>query len=115
KNAKSEMEFKGEFLDFRLYRDGVLLEPITPGRYVVEGTTEQKNQHFVDQAYAGSYVYAPDEFLTGNEFRIQIIDARNPKQIHKELIFTADSKLIKQLRADFALPQELLASHAPSH
>ena len=97
----------------QLYRDGELLEPIMPGRMVVEGATDQKNSRFVDQAYAGSYVYSPDEFLTGNEFRLQIIDARTPDAVHKELIFTADSKLIKQLRADFSITPGLLITQAP--
>jgi hypothetical protein len=39
--------------------------------------------------------------MTGSEFRFQIIDARNPNVIHKEIVFTADSKLVKQLRSDF--------------
>jgi len=103
KIGKTEMEFKGEFLDFRIYRDGVLLDPIMPGRQVIEGNIDQKNRRFVDQAYASSYVYSPDEFMTGNEFRVQIIDARDPNHVHKELTFSADSKLIKQLRADFTV------------
>jgi hypothetical protein len=104
--GKREMEFKGEFLEFRLYRDGQLVEPIMPGRQVIEGS--DRNSRLVDQAYAGSYVYAPEEFLTGNEFRMQIIDARNPRAVHKELVFTPDSKLIKQLRADFTFAPAVL-------
>ena len=82
-----------------------LVEPIMPGRLVVEGKEDDKNHRFVDQTHAGSYVYAPDEFLNGGEFRMQIFDARSPGEIHKEVVFTADSKLIKQLRADFSVPQ----------
>src|SRR5262249_4617108 len=78
KAGKTEMELKGQFLEFRVLRDGQPLEPIMPGRTVIEGSTDQKNRHFVDQAYAGSYVYSPDDFMTGSEFRIQIIDARTP-------------------------------------
>jgi hypothetical protein len=110
KIGKPDMEFKGEFYEFRIYRDGVLLEPIMPGRQVLEGKTGQKNQRFVDRAYAGSYVYSPDEFLTGKEFRLQIIDARNPNMIHKEMILAEDSRLIKQLRADFMFSQQLVTS-----
>jgi Trypsin-like peptidase domain len=113
KAGKTEMEFKGEFLEFRIYRDGKLLEPIMPGRVVVEGTTDKKNHRFVDQAYAGNYVYLPDEFLSGSEFKIQIIDARHPNEIHKELIFTVDSKLIKQLRTDFSFAPGILVTQAP--
>jgi hypothetical protein len=113
KARETEMEFKGEFLDFKVFRDGELLEPITPGRQIVDGTPEKKGQRFVDQAYAGSYVYSPDAFLTGNEFRIQIIDARNPNQVHKEIVLLPDSKLIKQLRADFALQPDVLITKAP--
>jgi trypsin-like peptidase len=110
--GKTDMEFKGEFLEFKIYRDGELIEPIMPGRQVVEGSTDQKNKRFVDQAYAGSYVYSPDEFMTGNEFRIQIIDARNPNVIHKEVVFTADSKLVKQLRSDFTPTPGVLTTQA---
>ncbi len=113
KTGKTEMEFKGEFLEFRVYRDGELLEPIMPGRLVVEGSTDQKNHRFVDQAYAGSYVYSPDEFMTGKEFRLQIIDARAPNAVHKEVVFTADSKLIKQLRTDFSFTPGVLITQAP--
>jgi hypothetical protein len=111
KSGRTEMEFKGEFLEFRIYRDGKLIEPIVPGRQVVEGSSDQKNSFFVDQAYAGSYVYSPDEFLTGTEFKMQVIDARTPNQVHKEVVFTADSKLIKQLRADFTFAPEFLVSN----
>ena len=104
------MEFKGEFLEFRIYRDGELIEPIMPGRQVVEGESDKKNSRFVDQAYAGSYVYSPDEFMRGGEFKMQIVDARQPDRVHKELIFTSTSKLIKQLRADFTVNPNMLIS-----
>jgi len=113
KTGKTEMEFKGEFLEFRIFRDGTLLEPIMPGRVVVQGASDQKNRQFVDQAYAGSYVYLPDEFMTGTEFRLQIIDARAPEQIHKEVVLGADSKLVKQLRADFSFNPGILVSRVP--
>jgi len=112
KAGKTEMEFKGEFLEFKIYRDGVLLEPILPGRQVIEGVADEKHR-FVDHAHSGSYVYSPDEFMSGNEFRMQIIDGRDPNNVHKELIFAADSKLIKQLRADFAVGTGVLVTQAP--
>jgi hypothetical protein len=113
KARRTEMEFKGEFLDFRIYRDGELLQPIMPGRQVVDGDSDKKNQRFVDQAYAGMYMYSPDDFLGGKEFRLQIIDARHPNEVHKELVLTAESKLIKQLRADFTLQPAAVAATAP--
>jgi hypothetical protein len=112
KSGRREREFKGAFFEFRLYRDGVLIEPIMPGRQVIEGTSD-RYRRFVDQAYAGSYVYSPDEFMTGDEFRMQIIDARNPNSVHKELVLKADSKLIKQIRADFTFPPEMLITKTP--
>jgi Trypsin-like peptidase domain len=111
--GKTQMEFKGEFLEFRLYRDGELLEPIMPGRQVLGTDDDDKNHRFVDQAYAGHYIYSPEEFMRGKEFRMQIIDARNPDVIHKEIIFTADSKLIQQVRADFSVAPGVLITQAP--
>jgi hypothetical protein len=113
KIGTTEMEFKGEFLDFRIYRDGELIEPILPGRQVIEGNSDQKKRRFVDQAYGGSYVYLPEEFMTGTEFRVQVIDARDPNVIHKEIVFTSESKLIKQLRADFSFAPDLLITQTP--
>ena len=107
KPQRRDMEFKGEFLEFRIYRDGKLIEPIMPGRQIIEGVSDQ-NRRLIDQAYAGSYVYAPEEFLVGDEFKMQVIDARSPNAVHKELIFKADSKLIQQLRADFTFPPAML-------
>src|SRR5439155_8059511 len=37
---RREMEFKGEFLEFRMYLDGQLIEPIMPGRQVIEGRSD---------------------------------------------------------------------------
>src|SRR5262249_5618721 len=35
--ANRDVEFKGEFLEFRLYRDGELVQPVTPGRQLIQG------------------------------------------------------------------------------
>ena len=105
--GRGEVEFKAEFMDLRIYRDGKLIEPILPGRAVVEGN-DAKNHRFIDQAYAGSYSYSPDDFQAGNEFRIEIIDARKPDAVHKQLILTSDSPMIRQLRSDFSYGPRVL-------
>jgi hypothetical protein len=58
-------------------------------------------------------VYSPAEFLKGKEFRVQIFDASNPNVVHKEMVFGADSPLIKQLRADFAMAPGILLTQVP--
>src|SRR5438093_3381977 len=97
KTPRREIEFKGEFLDFRIFRDGTLIEPIMPGRQVIEANTDQKRSRFIDQAYAGSYVYSPEEFMMGDEFKMQIIDARHTNSVHKEPIFSAELNMNKDL------------------
>ncbi len=96
------MEYKAEFDDFKLYRDGRLVEPVKPGRAITEAAFAGMRMVFVDEAYSGVYVYDPSIFLSGDEFRIEIYDAREPGKIHKTVNLKADSKLIKQIRADFA-------------
>jgi hypothetical protein len=114
KGRKRDMEFKGEFLELRVYRDGQLIEPVMPGRQIIEGTTtDVKRNPFIDEAYAGSYVYSPDEFMRGNEFKFQVIDARKPEEIHKEVVFGADSPLIRQLRMDFSYSPDFIFLKAP--
>ena len=53
-------------------------------------------------AYAGSYVYSPEDFLIVNEFKFQVIDALTPDRVHKEVVLRRDSFLINQIRADFS-------------
>jgi Trypsin-like peptidase domain len=96
------MEFKSEFWDFKVYRDGQLVQPITAGRAITESTFASAQATFVDEAYSGMFVYDPETFLTGNEFRFEIYDAREPEKVHKTVTLKADSKLIRQIRSDFA-------------
>ena len=95
-------EFKAEFWDFRLYRDGELIEPIRSGRQITEQNLVQTSATFVDEAYSGWYVYDPSVFMTGEEFTMDIYDAREPEKIHKSKRFESDSKIITKIRADFA-------------
>ena len=101
-NTHVNMEFKAEFDSFKLYRDGVLVEPVLPGRMITDMAFSNAHATFIDEAYAGWYQYRPEEFLTGSEFRLEIYDAREPGKIHKTINIKSDSKLIRALRSDFA-------------
>ena len=100
-NLHLNMEFKSEFWDFKVYRDGKLITPITSGRDITESTLSSPQATFVDEAYSGMYVYDPSVFLTGSEFRFEVFDARDPEKVHKSVTLKADSKIIRQLRSDF--------------
>jgi hypothetical protein len=102
RNLHLNMEFKAEFQDFRLYRDGQLIQPIHPGRQITEASFDSSLATFVDEAYSGIFMYSPEEFTSGNEFMIEIYDAREPEKVHKTVKLKSDSKLIKQIRSDFA-------------
>ena len=99
--TRQEMEFKAEFQEMKLYRDGELITPITPGRSITEQSMNTGLLTFVDEAYSGWYSYQPSVFLTGSSFRIDIYDAREPGKVHKSIPLPASSKLIQQLRRDF--------------
>ncbi|RPJ57200.1 MAG: hypothetical protein EHM23_21340 [Acidobacteria bacterium] len=99
-------EYKAEFQDFKLYVDGKLVEPITPGRQITEMGFVRPLASFIDEAYSGMYVYSPETFLAGEEFRLEIYDAREPEKVHKSVTLKSDSKLIKQIRSDFAGSEE---------
>jgi hypothetical protein len=101
-NTVMAYEYKAEFEDFKLYRDGKFVQPVTPGRALAEAAMVQRQMIFVDEAYAGYYVYDPRVFLEGEEFRFEIYDAREPGKVHKTINLKSDSKLIRQIRADFA-------------
>jgi hypothetical protein len=95
------LEFKAEFLDFRIYRDGELVEPITPGREITERAFMGYDMTFIDEAYSGMYVYSPKVFMEGEKYLFQVYDATEPNRIHKMIRLDARSKLIRQIRADF--------------
>src|SRR5262249_18710186 len=46
--GRGEVEFKAEFMDLRIYRDGQLIEPIVPGRAIIAGNDGKKHR-FIDQ------------------------------------------------------------------
>ena len=100
-NTQQNFEFKGEFYDFKVFRDGQLIDPVRPGRQIMENTLDGPLAKFVDEAYAGVYVYAPEEFMTGDEFRFVIYNARESSQAHHSKTVKATSKLIHQIRSDF--------------
>lgn len=100
-NTQQNFEFKGEFYDFKVFRDGQLIEPVRPGRQIMENTLDGPLAKFIDEAYAGVYIYAPEEFMTGDEFRFVIYNARTSRQAHHSKTLKATSKLIHQIRSDF--------------
>ena len=99
--TRQTMEFKAEFQEMRLYRDGELVVPITPGRRITEEAIAGAFLHFVDEAYSGMYQYAADVFLTGRQYRVDIFDAREPGKVHKSIALPESHRLIQQLRRDF--------------
>jgi hypothetical protein len=56
---------------------------------------------FVDEAYSGWYVYEAKVFTTGQMYRFDVYDAREPGRVHKSVAVPANSKLIQQIRRDF--------------
>lgn len=99
--TRQTFEFKAEFSEFRLYRDGELVTPITPGRAITSKSVDGYLFSFVDEAYSGVYTYPPDVFMTGKEWRLEVFDAREPGRVHKTVSLAASSKLIQQIRQDF--------------
>jgi hypothetical protein len=95
------MEFKAEFQELQLFRDGKLVQPITPGRRITEQSITDPFMTFVDEAYSGWYVYPPSTFLSGKTFRIDVYDAREPGKVHKTITLDEKAKLIQQIRKDF--------------
>ena len=77
---RQNMEFKAEFQELRLYRDGELVEPITPGRQITEQSISNAMMTFVVEAYSGMYSYHPSVFMMGKRYRFDIFDARNLAQ-----------------------------------
>lgn len=99
--TRQTMEFKAEFEEMKLFRDGELIQPVTPGRQITERSLDNGAFSFVDEAYSGMYQYHPSVFMTGKSFRLDIYDAREPGKVHKSLQLAESSKLIQQLRNDF--------------
>jgi hypothetical protein len=105
--TRRTIEYKAEFQELRVYKDGRLVTPITPGRQITEQSLSGAFMNFVDEAYSGWYLYDPEVFLSGRQFRIDVFDAREPGRVHKSITLSESHKLIQQLRKDFdgALPR----------
>ena len=101
-------KFKGEFYDLRIYRDGEEIEPVRPGRRLVEAALKVPMVSFIDEAYAGKYRYHPADFMTGSSFEFNIYNAKNPEIPHHTKVFLSGSDTIRKIRADFkgVLPVE---------
>ena len=94
-------EFKGEFYDFRILRDGKEIEPVRPGRRLVKGDFKASLLSFMDEAFEGRYVYHPKDFMVGMSFDFVVYDAEKPEQPEHKKTFKADSRLIRKIRSDF--------------
>jgi S1-C subfamily serine protease len=101
-NTHANMEYKAEFQELKVFRDGTLLRPITPGRSISEAELSGPSFTFIDEAYSGMYQYDPGDFLKGQEFRLEIYDAREPGKAHRVIVLKGDAKIIQQIRSDFA-------------
>jgi hypothetical protein len=84
--TRQTYEFKAEFADFRLYVDGKLIPPITPGRAIISQSVDSYMFEFVDEAYSGIYTYAPQVFMYGKEWKFEVYDAREPGRVHRTIV-----------------------------
>jgi hypothetical protein len=101
-HVHQNLEFKSEFQDFRLYRDQEPVSPVHPGRAITEASFQAEYLTFIDEAYSGMYSYLPEVFLSGNSYRMEVFDAREPGRAHAVITIPASHPLIQQLRRDFA-------------
>ncbi len=97
----STYKYKGEFYNVEIHRDGELIEPVKPGRFLIERAERTPLLAFVDEAYTGNYVYDPHDFMSGTSFVFSIFNAKNPEKPHHQKTFTENSPLIRQIRDDF--------------
>ena len=108
-NVRQVYEFKGEFYKVEIFRDGTELTPVRPGRQIIENTLRGPLSSFIDEAYAGKYVFDPRDFLSGEEFVFSVYNARTPDKAHHTQVLKSNSKIIRRIRADF---REALSSGA---
>jgi hypothetical protein len=98
---RQTFEFKAEFQELKLYRDGELVRPVTPGRQITEQSFNNELYTFVDEAYSGMYQYHPSVFMTGKTYKLDVYDAREPERVHRSITLAESSKFIQQIRRDF--------------
>ncbi|MEO7135590.1 MAG: hypothetical protein ABI024_15385 [Vicinamibacterales bacterium] len=72
------------------------------GRQITEPSLNSTYLTFVDEAYSGMYSYAPEVFMKGKQYRFDVFDAREPGKVDRSIVVNEDSKLIQQIRRDFA-------------
>lgn len=98
---RQNLKFKGEFYHLTVFRDGEELEPIYPGRFLLEEARNDSLAEMRDEAFSGMYQFDFKDFMHGETFVINVYDARKPDEVHDRHKLMAKSRIIQQIRADF--------------
>ncbi len=77
--------FKADFKKMELLRDGVVIEPIHPGRMPDLEHYHSGNASMEDLSYYGGYEYPPEAFKAGAKMELRIWDEEHANYVHEEI------------------------------
>lgn len=77
--VQQNFRFKTDFMRMELLRDGVLVEPLYPGRIPHEVDASVGNKSMTDMTYFGAYEYPPEAFKPGAKVELRIWDEKREK------------------------------------
>lgn len=83
--ANRKYRFKTDFKKMELLRDGVVVEPIHPGRMPDLGHNRSGNGTIEDFSYYGGYEYPPEAFKAGARLELRIWDEKNLDYAHETI------------------------------
>jgi S1-C subfamily serine protease len=105
--------FKTDFMRMELLRDGVLVEPLYPGRIPHEVDASIGNKSMTDMTYFGAYEYPPEAFKPGAKVELRIWDEKREKPRVEEISKVTVSLIWLDFAPYFEALQREVAS--PSH
>jgi S1-C subfamily serine protease len=83
--ARQKYRFKTGFKRMELLRDGVVVEPIHPGRMLDLGRYRSKNGSMEDFSHYGGYEYPPEAFKAGARLELRIWDEKRLDYAHETI------------------------------
>ena len=107
-NVPQNFRFKTDFKRMELLRDGVVVEPIHPGRAPQVINEQRGYASFKDVGYYGSYEYPPEAFRPGSKLELRIWEVGRADAKLREIPGTIKDRIWADLRPYFeALQQEV--------
>jgi len=105
--------FKTDFKRMELVRDGVVVEPIHPGRIPDLEQYQSGDMSMEDLTYYGGYEYPPEAFKAGAKMELRIWDEGQSDCVHEEISAERQQRIWNDFSPYFRELERTVSAEAP--